>query len=338
MPRCIAISALLSLTLFGSTAVAAGPSDSARGAARQLGGEGLEAYDKGNFSVALDKLDRAYAVVKIPTLGLWSARAMVKKWLLVQASERYLEVSRLEVAKSDKPQVSAQNDAVRERTELLPRIPQLTIVAPGADPENCEVTLDGERIAPALLGVPSPVNPGEHRVLLKSNGEEVWELVSLGESEARQVALRSPRDANMAPAIFPESTAANDRARGSTLLASRRLDESDEVGKTQRTIGWIALAVGGAGVATGAVSGVMAIRRNSELEKNGCTSEGHCYDDQNLDGYRTLRTLSTVGFIVGGVGLAAGATLVLSAPSQTKNGRSVSGYVGLGSLGLAGSF
>lgn len=335
-----ALCSLLSLTLVCSPAVAAGPSDSARGAARQLGSEGLQAYDQGNFAVALDKLDRAYAVMKVPTVGLWSARAMVKKGLLVQASERYLETSRLEVGKSDKAQMSAQRDALRERNELLPRIPQLTILVPGVDAETSEVTLDGERVAPALIGVASPVNPGEHRVGLRFNGEETWQAVSLRESEARQVTLRLPGDAKAGPAHTPHPIAANGRALdASSTSASRQSAPKDPVGKTQRTIGWIAVAFGGAGVAVGSVSGLLAMGRKSELDDRGCTG-GHCYDDQasDLSGYRSMRTLSTVGFVVGGVGLATGAALVLSAPQQTKTGSSVSGYVGLGSLGLAGSF
>ncbi|HEY5957106.1 MAG TPA: hypothetical protein VIV60_11155 [Polyangiaceae bacterium] len=340
MPCRFAIRSILSLTLVCSTAIAAGPSDSARGAARRLGTEGLAAYDQGDFDVALDKLERAYAVMKIPSVGLWSARAMVKKGRLVQASERYLEISRIAVEPSDKMQSRAQTDAVRERNELLPRVPQLTILAPGIDVETSEVTLDGERIAPALLGVPSPVNPGEHRLLLKFNGEETWELVSLREAESRQVTLRLPGDPNAAPAPLPDNTFSHLQLdTASSAQHSPQSGQRSQAGHTQRTIGWIAVAVGGAAVAAGAVSGLLAIHRKSELDDSGCRG-GHCYGDQSsdLNGYRTMRNVSTVGFIVGGVGIVTGTALVLSAPQQTKTYGSVTGYLGIGSLGLAGSF
>jgi hypothetical protein len=341
MPRHLGIRSSLALTLLCSSTYAAGPSDSARGAARRLGGEGLEAYDKGDFEVALDKLNRAYEVVKIPSVGLWSARAMVKRGLLVQASERYLEISRVAIDKADKTQVNAQNDAVRERNDLLPRVPQLTIAAPGMDPETSEVTLDGERIAPALLGVASPVNPGEHRVLLKVNGEESWEIVTLRESESRKINLHLPSDTSAAPAPLPDASGTSAQSPTAKVIPTSLPPPSPEPrGRTQRSIGWVTLAVGGAGIATGTVAGLLALSRKSNMVGEGCTSEGHCYTDQepDLNRYNLMRSVSTVGFIVGGVGLAAGATLLFTAPRETKTGSSVSGYVGVGSMGLVGSF
>lgn len=330
----------LSLTLLCSSTLAAAPNDSARAAARRIGSEGLEAYDRGDFDMALDKLGRAYAVVRVPTVGLWSARAMVKKGLLVQASERYLEVARLELPKlDDRAQTKAQSDAARERAELLPRIPQLTILTPGLDLEKAEITLDGEPIASALIGVASPVNPGEHRIVLQVHGEQAWQLVTLKESESRQMTLRLPGDSTTATALSAEAGAA--QAVGGATPRNEMKDDPDRTGRgrTVRTIGWVTAGVGGVGIITGTVAGILALDRKSQLDERGCV-DGHCTSPQRSDvhGYRTMRTLSTVGFIVGGVGLATGVTLVLAAPHQQTTGSSVIGYVGFGSAGLAGNF
>jgi hypothetical protein len=50
--------------------------------------------------------------------------------------------------------------------------------------------------------------------------------------------------------------------------------------------------------------------------------------------YNALRTASMVGFIVGGIGIAAGTTLVLTSPSQNQVGL----YVTPNSAGLHGVF
>src|SRR5688572_33485949 len=71
--------------------------DAARAAARKLGYAGIEAYQASDYKGALEKLDRAYQVLRAPSLGLWSARALLANGKLVEASERYLEVTRLGV-------------------------------------------------------------------------------------------------------------------------------------------------------------------------------------------------------------------------------------------------
>jgi hypothetical protein len=78
------------------------------------------------MAVAVDNLRRAFGVVKVPTLGLWYARALVKTGKLVEATERYGEVVRLDVTEGKiKDQKQAQADAAAELEALKPRIPTL---------------------------------------------------------------------------------------------------------------------------------------------------------------------------------------------------------------------
>jgi hypothetical protein len=60
--------------------------DATRGAARTLGYDGVKAYNAGDYAVADQKLEKAYRVLKVPSLGLWSARTLVKLGRLVEAS------------------------------------------------------------------------------------------------------------------------------------------------------------------------------------------------------------------------------------------------------------
>ena len=71
--RCLV--AVCAAVLLAASGALAEPAETSARAARQLGNEGIELYERGDYAGALDRLQRAYRVVKVPTLGLWSARA-----------------------------------------------------------------------------------------------------------------------------------------------------------------------------------------------------------------------------------------------------------------------
>jgi hypothetical protein len=95
------------------------------------------------------------------------------------------------------------------------------------------------------------------------------------------------------------------------------------------------------------VAGFMAMGKHSDLATN-CPGNT-CFPSQqaNLDSYHTIATISTVGFIVGGVGVAAGVILLVTRP-KTENAAApahspqialrVQPVVGLGSIGAIGEF
>ena len=69
--------------------------------------------------------------------------------------------------------------------------------------------------------------------------------------------------------------------------------------------------------------------------------------DGDVSSYHTKGLVSTIGFIVGGVGLAGGAVLILTAPKShasatigqtTGPGTFISPYIGPGSAGITGKF
>ena len=92
-----------SFVAFGLASSASGQmSDGpARAAARKLGYEGVAAYEAEHYDVASEKLEKAFAVLQAPSLGLWSARALVKQDKLLEAVERYLATSRLSLSGGD---------------------------------------------------------------------------------------------------------------------------------------------------------------------------------------------------------------------------------------------
>ncbi|HMI93208.1 MAG TPA: tetratricopeptide repeat protein, partial [Polyangiales bacterium] len=82
--------------LFSAAAARAESVDEAtRSAASTLGYAGIESFEAGDFAAASARLEKAYALLKVPSLGLWSARALVALGSFVRAWQRYAEVAHL---------------------------------------------------------------------------------------------------------------------------------------------------------------------------------------------------------------------------------------------------
>jgi len=317
--RAIAVGLLLS-------SVATAQDDTEVTAAREVARQGLEAYDAGNYEEAADKLWSAFQVVKVPTVALHAARAFAAVGKLVEASELYLQATRLEASgEFQAEQERAQQDAARERAELMPRIPKLVVELEGAEPKEVTATVDGKQVTVSLLLAGYVVNPGTRRVEGKRGEESVVAQVVLAEGERKSVPLRF---------AAPTPAAAVDTAPSRPAEADAPAD-----GSLQRTFGWVGLGVGGAGLLFGTVTGVMVLSSQAGLDDDGCVDHV-CRDEQqdDVDSYNSMRTLSTVGFVVGFVGAAAGATLLLTAPDPGPPGPEVQAWVGVGAAGVRGRF
>jgi hypothetical protein len=339
--------ALASLVAGLSTAppVQAQASDGmARDAARQLGNEGIDLYEQGDYAGAVDRLGRAYQVLKVPTLGLWYARALAKTGKLVEASERYAEVTHMQVD-PDAPAVmqQAKRDAAQERAELQPRIPRVVVKVTGAASGEPEITVDGKPIPPALVGVAVAMNPGVRNIEARAGTQTASQQVKLAEGEKRTVELgldapAAAPAAAPAPAPAPEAVPATTPAKTSSSSPGAADEGPTDDGSTQRLIGWTALGVGGVGLVLGGVFYLMENGKKSELEDacDGQACPPSVQDD--IDTYDQLHAFKLTGFIVGGLGLAGGAVLLLTAPDAPETGAYVAPWVGIGSAGVRGVF
>jgi hypothetical protein len=119
-------------------------------------------------------------------------------------------------------------------------------------------------------------------------------------------------------------------------------------GSTLRTVGFISLATGGAGLIAGGIFGVIAATKHKDLtsacEGTNCPPSQH--DD--VQTYRTMGNVSTAALIGGGAAAAIGLVLIVAAPSPsgpaqeqakpTKPKPKIVPYVGLGTAGAMGRF
>ena len=283
--------------------------DGARSTAREVAAQGLAAYDAGHFEEAVDKLLSAYEAVPVPSLAVFAARALSKTGHLIRASEMYMIAQQLKADPSwQAVQLEMQQTAAAEREQLKPRIPRLQLVFEGATAEEVEVSIDGTVIPRSLVKQPQLVDPGLRKVVGRRGAQQVVEQIEMKEGQAGTVALRFVTTTSQTNIVNPVSQTptappTDDRAKGH---------------ETYRLLGWIGIGVGGAGLALG---------------------DTHCYWQQqnDVDSYNRMRTLSSVGFIAGGVIAAAGVTLLLTAPKSTES-PSAALFIGPQSASLLGRF
>lgn len=318
------------LSLFFAAALALLPSPEAlaqsadpatRQAARKVAEEGLKLYNAGDFNGALEKFNLADSLVPTPTLGVQAARCLVKLGRLVEASERYLEVMRVKLDKTALfVHKKAQVDALKERDDLVSRIPTVEIRIEGPMGDNGKVTIDGTEVPPALFGQTRPVDPGKHTLVAKRPDTSVTRDVTVGERETALAVLKLP------PLPLPE-----------------RKFVKNPAGEAQRVAGWIALGVGAGGLIAGGINGVVALSMQSSLNEK-CPMK-QCGPDQydDIDNFTRQTTASTAGFIIGAVGAVAGVTLLLTAPpalkpAPEKTERALRLWVGPLGAGVRGDF
>ena len=317
-------------------AAAPAPIDEAsRAAAREIGYAGVEAYRAGDYVTANERLDRAFAILRVPSLGLWSARALVKLGKLIEAQERYLEVDRLPISVGDPViQQQARADAHQESAELAPRIPRLIVRVEGAPAAEVTVTIDDVAVVPALLGESRPINPGRHLIVAVRGGARTALELTLGEAARETALLRltsnpateaavAPAAVAPAPIVAPGGDAANSPAR------APEAEVAGSDARSRRVLGTAMAAAGGVGLLGGALAGVLALVKRNDLSASGDCADQVCTPSQRgaVDTYNGLRTWSSVGLLAGAALATAGIVLLATSPPRAE---SASATVSLG--------
>jgi hypothetical protein len=164
------------------------PSEQDSAAARVLfqQGRGLAAGEQ--WSEAADRFRRALALRPTAAIRYNLAAVLVQQGKLVEASELARVV--LQEAPARDPARAASEALLRE---VEPAIALLTIRI-GGDASDVEVLLDGSVLAPARVGAPTPVDPGEHTILVRRGSVADTRVIRLdrGGSAALEISLPPP--------------------------------------------------------------------------------------------------------------------------------------------------
>jgi hypothetical protein len=328
MRRISTLTLSIALALLAPSALAE-PTASDRATARTLAQEGQHALEGKNYTMAIDKFSRADSLVHAPTLLLGLARAQVGSIKLVEAQENYNRIIREGVApNSPKSWSKAVDDANKEVGAISPRIPWVTISVLG--PSNPEVVIDSTPVPHASLGVKRAINPGTHKIKVSAEGYLPQEkVITLSEGQALTVNL----ELEQAPEAAPPPP-----VKVATTTADTGTESSSN--EWRKTVAYVSLGIGGASLIVGGVAGALALSKHSQLS-DACAGGCPPSEQAALDSYHRLGTIADVGFIVGGIGLAAGVILLVTHPKDTSTSTAKtkwSPYIGVGSAGVSGVF
>ncbi len=271
---------------------------------------------------------RATAIVALVTAGASVAPparagdpAIGDCLLAAEASLKLRAEHKLRVTRTQLLVCSSPSCPAEVRQECMKRIDEVNAAAPtivlavkngaGKELAAVKVTVDGQVIADHLDGSALAVDPGAHEFTFETAGmPPLTETIILheGEKDRREtVLLGGAQPARAAVQATPEG----EPGESSPPAAQ------PGTGSTQRVLGIVTGGVGVAGLAVGTIFGVLASSA-WKTAQNECPTHTGCPSQAINDRSSALTdaTVSTVGFIAGGVLAATGVVLFLTAPKS----------------------
>jgi hypothetical protein len=328
----------LAIFFVASAARATNPADVAT--ARELYKQGADALDAHDAKLAADKLAQAWALVQTPVIGFDLARAQSALGHLVEAREAALSVQRLTIAHDETARSSeARTDAAKMAAQLEPRIPHVLLDVKNLEGHDATVKLDGSVVPSAALSVARQANPGAHVASVDTDdGRHAEGTIDLAERETKTLTLTL--DAPKAQVVTPPPQ------QPVVKVEPTKPPPVVEPPPPERShlspLVWVGIATGGVGLVTGAITGAFAMSDTSKLSCPQDSSGTHICsgaDVGTLSEANTLGTISTIGFVVAGVGVAVLVTGLVLGPTKSATPRSASFVPFIGPVsGVAGTF
>lgn len=305
----------IALTLGVAPPAFAAGSAQDKAAAKAAWQEGKKLASQKKYDDAIAKLGEADRLDPKAQYKLDLARALEASGKLTET----LEVTDA-IAAVDEPNSKQIKAAAQKLSEkVTPRVP--TIAVDVGAVEGATATIDGESVK---IGDAVKRNPGSHEVKAEAPSyTPASKTVNVGEGEKVTVKL----------VLQPGAT-----------MADKPEEKTERKGGTMWPAG-LAFGVGAAGITVGTIFGILAFKATSDVQAH---CKGNLCPKSELDNITTAKTdgnVSTVGFVVGGVGLATGLILALtvgrgsSAPSdKDKKSAWIRPLLGPGYVGATGAF
>jgi hypothetical protein len=297
----------------------------------EFASQGVNAFEQGQTTEALDKFSRAYALVKVPSLAVYMAQAHARLGHYTAAAALYAEATHLEDGPGDHDmQQNAREEAQREGNALLARMPRLVVQTPGIPIQTVGIQVDGVAIPSAALAEGWRLDPGVHRIVATSGEQRLEQNEPVSDGVTKTVVF-----------IFQPTKASHQLE-----IPAKQSDRPPTEPGTRafRNATWVSFGIGGAALAFSGTTAIWAMLKSHDLNKAAPWDVNHCAPgDPGSDcrEYKTLRTLSTLGFYTGLAGVATGAVLLLATPSgptRPQRGAHLAPWVGVGSAGVSAQF
>lgn len=270
-----------------------------------LGHGALELYEDGKYESALTLFRRADATAHSPVFALYIARCQSKLGSLLAARRSYRALLEQPLdSTAPAPWKNAHVDARTELAELGARIPSIVLEASFVP---TAVELDGEALSSLQLGSELELDPGPHRVTLRSGTAKTERTLRIQEGE-RAVRVRfetlapgtvQPIGLEPAPAPARKAPSAEPVSRGGTNPAVV-----------------VPIVIGAAALAVGTTAGIVALVKTQNLKARCDADPCDPADEWRRDEIYKWASVSTIAFGVAGGGLTLGAVLYLSDPDR----------------------
>lgn len=185
------VSSMAGATLLApSIALAVEPTPSEISVARRLFEEGKTGEDAGRWREASEKFRQAAAIKDTPGIRFHLARCEEEQGAFVEALVEYDRARELIDGGVKAPDVERLLSEARERVRA--KVALVTLRLP-PDVQNASVSVDGKAVSRSVLGVPLPINPGQHRLQATAPGRTPYDQpVQLGTGEVREIAIELP--------------------------------------------------------------------------------------------------------------------------------------------------
>ncbi|HMI89052.1 MAG TPA: hypothetical protein VK550_33470 [Polyangiaceae bacterium] len=291
-------------------------------AAEALFNKGLSEMEAGRFETACPTLKESQRLD--PRMGtlFTLAECEAKGGMIASAVAHYDEYLRLfgrltpaqKAAQAGREKVSAAQKAA-----LSPQVPYVTLLLRDA-PAGTTVKWDDMVFHLPALGVPLPVNPGDHVVTTQAPGSaSSVTRVTLEKAERKQVELKigapSSGIAKTAPSPVAPSPA---RPSGAPAAAEADAGSSEN---SRRVWVYGAAGLGVAGLVVGSITGAVVLGKKGTVDDNCEGTRCNAAGKEAADSAQTLGLVSTIGFGVGIAGLATATVLFFTEPKSAAASR-----------------
>ena len=340
-PLVAALAIATAVLMSGSAALADRASDAAL--AQSLFDEGRKLMTAGNAAAACPKLEESQRLDPGPGTQYHLADCYEQTGRTASAWAVFLEVA--SAAKAlNRPD---HEQRARDRAAALePNLSKLAIVVPPASRvDGMQIKRGDTEVRAAFWGTPVAVDPGSYTITISAPGKQSVTKTAEVAAGGKVLTFEVPMLSDEAGAAPAGPVAATSPSTGPAT--DTKVSTADE-GNTMRLVSYVALGVGVVGVGAGTYFGLQSSSKRSDADDLyaacGATcpaSDPRAAEIQTLDSDAgSLKTKAIIGFIVGGVGLAGGATLFfLSAKDDAKaQSAAITPWIGVQSVGVTGSF
>jgi hypothetical protein len=198
-----------------------------------------------------------------------------------------------------------------------------------------QVFVDGREIARDQWAIPFPIDPGDHTLTFAAAGHKTrTQMVTIAAPGTIGIAVDALEPEAPEPAPSPSARREPTEATAEAGAHEPSPSEAPRERGT-RTLGWVVGAIGAGVLGAGAGFGLRAMSLQSQADPSHCPARMCDREGKALiDDAQTAATISTIGFIVGGVGIGAGAWLILRSPAAPPSPH-VAAYVAADRAGIS---